>query len=145
VPVLDTGARGATTTFINRKVGDVMIAWENEALLAVKDSGPDKFLIVVPSLSIQAEPAVAVIERVARRKGTTEVANAYLRYLYSPEGQEIAARNFYRPSSKEVLAKYSSTFPKLNLVTVDEFFGGWTKAQKVHFASGGTFDKIFER
>lgn len=144
VPVLDTGARGATTTFVNRGIGDVLIAWENEALLALKES-KDKFEIVVPSLSILAEPSVAVVERVAKRKGTTEIARAYLDYLYTPVGQEIAAQNYYRPRSAEILAKYAQTFPKVETVTVDQFFGGWNKAQKNHFADGGTFDQIYKK
>jgi sulfate/thiosulfate-binding protein len=142
VPVLDSGARGSTVTFVQRGIGDVLIGWENEALLAVKES-PDKFQIVTPSLSMLAEPTVAIVDRVVDRKGTRQVAQAYLEFLYSPAGQEIAAQNFYRPRLKEVADKYSSTFPKLELITIDEVFGGWQKAQKTHFNEGGTFDKIF--
>ena len=144
VPVLDTGARGSSTTFAQRGIGDVLISWENEAFLAVKDLGPDKFQIVVPSLSILAEPPVAVVDKVALRRGTTDVARAYLEYLYSTEGQEIAARHYYRPRDAAVAAKYANVFPKVNLVTIADF-GGWTKAQATHFADGGTFDKITAR
>jgi sulfate transport system substrate-binding protein len=143
VPVLDAGARGATTTFVERGIGDVLIAWENEALLAVRELGPDKFEIVVPSSTILAEPPVAVVEKVAKKHGMLEVARAYLEYLYSPEGQEIAARNFYRPRLEAVAAKYVGQFPKVNLFTVDEAFGGWHKAQETHFADGGVFDQIY--
>jgi sulfate transport system substrate-binding protein len=145
VPVLDSGARGATTTFVQRGIGDVLLAWENEAFLALKEFGNDKFEIVVPSISILAEPPVAVVDKVARRKGTTEVAQAYLEYLYSDEGQDIAGRNFYRPTSAAALAKYAAVFPKLELVTIDRDFGGWTKAQAAFFADGGVFDHIYER
>jgi sulfate transport system substrate-binding protein len=143
VPVLDSGARGATTTFVQRGIGDVAISWENEAYLAVKEFGADKFEIVVPSVSILAEPTVSVVDKVAKKKGTAEVAKAYLEYLYSDEGQEIAARNFYRPRNAQILAKYSASFAKINLITIDEVFGGWTKAQKTHFADGGIFDEIY--
>lgn len=143
VPVLDTGARGSTTTFVQRGIGDVAISWENEAFLALKEYGKDKFEIVVPSLSILAEPTVAVVDKVVKKKGTEEVAKAYLDYLYSDEGQEIAARNFYRPRNEAVAAKYASTFPKLELITIDGAFGGWAKAQKTHFADDGTFDQIY--
>jgi sulfate/thiosulfate transport system substrate-binding protein len=143
VPVLDAGARGSTTTFVERGIGDVLIAWENEALLAMKDLGPDKFDIVLPSSTILAEPPVAVVEKVAKKHGTLEVAKAYLDYLYSPEGQEIAARDFYRPRLEAVAAKYAAQFPKVNLFTVDEVFGGWKKAQETHFADGGVFDQIY--
>jgi sulfate/thiosulfate-binding protein len=143
VPVLDAGARGSTTTFVERGIGDVLIAWENEALLAVKELGPDKFEIVVPSSTILAEPPVAVVEKVAKKHGTLEVAKAYLEYLYTPEGQEIAAREFYRPRLEAVAAKYAAQFPKVNLFTVDEVFGGWKKAQETHFADGGVFDQIY--
>ena len=143
VPVLDAGARGSTTTFVERGIGDVLIAWENEALLAVKELGPDKFEIVVPSSTILAEPPVALVEKVARKHGTLEVARAYLEQLYSPEGQEIAARDFYRPRLAAVAAKYAAQFPKVNLFTVDEVFGGWRKAQETHFADGGVFDQIY--
>jgi sulfate transport system substrate-binding protein len=141
VPVLDTGARGATTTFVKRGIGDVLIAWENEALLSLKESGAD-FEVIAPSLSILAEPPVAVVDRVAKKHGTEALAKAYLEYLYSPEGQEIAAKNFYRPRSAEVAAKYADKFPKLTLFTIDEEFGGWQKAQKTHFGDGGFFDQI---
>jgi sulfate/thiosulfate transport system substrate-binding protein len=144
VPVLDTGARGATTTFVNRGIGDVLIAWENEALLSVKEA-KGKFQVVIPSLTILAEPSVAVVEKVAKRKGTTDVARGYLEYLYTPAGQEIVAQNFYRPRSPEILAKYEQVFPKVETVTVDEFFGGWAKAQKAHFADGGTFDQVYKK
>ena len=144
VPVLDTGARGATTTFVNRGIGDVLIAWENEALLSVKEA-KGKFKIVVPSLTILAEPSVAVVDKVAKRKGTTEIARSYLEYLYTPSGQEIVAQNFYRPHSPEILAKYEQVFPKVETVTIDEFFGGWAKAQKTHFADGGTFDQVYKK
>ena len=143
VPVLDTGARGATTTFVQRGMGDVLISWENEAFLALKEFGAEKFEIVVPSVSILAEPTVAVVTKVVQRKGTTELAKAYLEYLYSEEGQTIAARNFYRPRNKSVAAKSASTFPKLDLFTIDEVFGGWKKAQATHFADGGIFDQIY--
>jgi sulfate transport system substrate-binding protein len=145
VPVLDSGARGATITFVQRGIGDVLLAWENEAFLAVKQFGADKFEIVVPSSSILAEPPVAVVDRVAARKGTAEVAKAYLEYLYSDEGQEIAARNFYRPRNATVAAKYAGVFPNLELFTIDEAFGGWTKAQATHFADGGVFDQIYQK
>jgi sulfate/thiosulfate-binding protein len=142
VPVLDTGARGSTTTFVQRGIGDALISWENEALLAIKELGPDKFDIITPSLSILAEPPVAVVEKVALRKGTTEIARAYLEYLYSPEAQEIIAQNYYRPRDPAVLAKYAQQFPPLNLVTIQDF-GGWSEASKKHFADGGIFDKIY--
>jgi sulfate/thiosulfate-binding protein len=142
VPVLDTGARGATTTFVQRDIGDVLLAWENEAFLSIKELGPDKVQIVVPSLSILAEPPVAVVDKVVLRRGTRDVATEYLKYLYSPEAQEIIAKNFYRPIDPTVVAKYEKTFPKLNLVTIKDF-GGWTQAQKMHFADGGVFDQIY--
>jgi sulfate/thiosulfate transport system substrate-binding protein len=142
VPVLDTGARGATTTFVQRGIGDVLLAWENEAFLSIKELGPDKVEIVVPSLSILAEPPVTVVDKVVLRRGTREAATEYLSYLYSPEGQEIIARNFYRPIDPQVAAKYEKTFPKLNLVTIKDV-GGWTVAQKTHFADGGIFDQIY--
>jgi sulfate transport system substrate-binding protein len=145
VPVLDSGARGATTTFVQRGIGDVLLAWENEALLALKEPGGDQFEIVVPSSSILAEPPVAVVTKVAKKKGTVEVATAYLNYLYSDEGQEIAARNFYRPRNEAVAAKYAQVFPKLELFTIDDVFGGWTKAQATHFADGGVFDQIYQK
>jgi len=143
VPVLDAGARGSTTTFVERGIGDVLIAWENEALLAIKELGPDKFEIVFPSLSILAEPPVTVIDKVAKRKGTAALANAYLEFLYTPEGQELAAKHFYRPRNAAVAAKYARQFPRLSLITIDQVFGGWTKAQKTHFADGGVFDQIY--
>jgi len=144
VPVLDAGARGSTTTFVERGIGDVLIAWENEALLAIKELGPGKFEAVAPSISILAEPPVAVVDKVAGKHGTTEVARAYLEYLYTAEGQEIAARHFYRPRMPTVAAKYASQFPKMTLVTVDEVFGGWKKAQATHFADGAFFDQIYQ-
>lgn len=145
VPVLDTGARGSTTTFVERGIGDVLIAWENEAFLAQKELGVGKFEIVVPSLSILAEPPVTVVDKFAKKHGTEQVAKAYLDYLYTDEGQEIAAKNYYRPISESVAKKYESQFPKLNLVKIDEDFGGWTKAQKTHFSDGGTFDQIYQK
>ncbi|ETJ17345.1 MAG: Sulfate-binding protein, partial [Escherichia coli DORA_A_5_14_21] len=140
-----SGARGSTNTFVERGIGDVLIAWENEALLAANELGKDKFEIVTPSESILAEPTVSVVDKVVEKKGTKEVAEAYLKYLYSPEGQEIAAKNYYRPRDAEVAKKYENAFPKLKLFTIDEEFGGWTKAQKEHFANGGTFDQISKR
>jgi sulfate/thiosulfate transport system substrate-binding protein len=142
VPVLDTGARGSTTTFVQRGIGDVAISWENEAWLAQKELGSDKVEIVVPSISILAEPSVSVVDKVVLRRGTRTVAEEYLKYLYTPEGQEIAARNYYRPRNPEVAAKHAELFPKLELVTIKDF-GGWTKAQKEHFADGGVFDQIW--
>ena len=142
VPVLDTGARGSTTTFVQRGIGDVFISWENEAYLAVKEYGAGKLEVVYPSLSILAEPPVAVVDKSARKKGNEAVAKAYLEYLYSNEGQEIAAKNFYRPRNEAIAQKYSKQFPTLKLVTIDEVFGGWAKAQKTHFSDGGTFDQI---
>src|SRR3954453_16071870 len=144
VPVLDAGARGSTTTFVERGIGDVLIAWENEALLAVQELGPGKFEVVAPSVSILAEPPVAVVDRVAGKHGTKAVAQAYLVYLYIPEGQEIAARHFYRPRMPTIAAKYASQFPKMTLVTGDEVFGGWKKAQASHFADGASFDQIYQ-
>jgi sulfate transport system substrate-binding protein len=145
VPVLDSGARGATTTFVQRGIGDVLLAWENEAFLSLKEFGADKFEIVVPSLSILAEPTISVVDKVVNKKGTAVVAKAYLEYLYSDEGQEIAGRNFYRPRNAAAAAKYASTFPQLELITIDQAFGGWTKAQKTHFADGGVFDQIYAK
>jgi sulfate transport system substrate-binding protein len=142
VPILDTGARGATTTFVQRGIGDVLIAWESEALLTLKESGPDKFELVTPSISILAEPPVAWVDKVVKRHGTEAVAKAYLEFLYSPEGQEIAAENFYRPRLESVAQKYADKFPKLKLFTIDEVFGGWQKAQKTHFDNDGVFDQI---
>jgi sulfate transport system substrate-binding protein len=144
VPVLDAGARGATTTFVERGIGDVLIAWENEALLAIQELGPGKFEVVAPSVSILAEPPVAVVDKVAGKHGTREVARAYLEYLYTPAGQEIAARHFYRPRLPAVAAKYANQFPKISLVTVDEVFGGWKKAHAAHFADGALFDQIYQ-
>jgi sulfate transport system substrate-binding protein len=143
VAVLDSGARGATTTFVERGIGDVLISWENEAVLAIKELGQGKFDIVAPSVSILAEPPVAVVDKVVDKKGTRKVAEAYLQYWYTPEAQEIAAKNFYRPIDEKVAAKYASQFPKLTLFTIDELFGGWQKAQKTHFADGGVFDQIY--
>ncbi|MEY8689420.1 MAG: sulfate ABC transporter substrate-binding protein [Leptothrix sp. (in: b-proteobacteria)] len=145
VPVLDSGARGATTTFVERGMGDVLLAWENEALLALKELGPDKFDVVAPSLSILAEPPVTLVDKVADKKGNRAVAQAYLDYLYSPEGQDIAGQNYYRPIDPAVAAKYAKQFPKVNLFTIDQVFGGWAKAQKTHFADGGVFDQIYTR
>jgi len=144
VPVLDTGARGSLTTFAQRGIGDVLISWENEAFLATKEIGAGKFEIVVPSISILAEPPVAVVDKVALRKGTSEVARAYLEYLYSKEGQEIVAKHYYRPRDPEVAARYASLFPKVNLVTIADF-GGWAAAQKKHFADGAIFDQATRR
>ncbi len=144
VPVLDSGARGATTTFVQRGVGDVLLAWENEAFLAINELGKDKFEIVVPSLSILAEPPVAVVDKVVAKKGTRKIAEAYLKYLYSAEGQEIAAQNYYRPRLKSVADKYVHLFPKIKLITIDDTFGGWRKAQKTHFEDGGSFDQIYQ-
>lgn len=145
VGVLDSGARGATTTFVERGIGDVLIAWENEALLSVKDLGPDKFDIVVPSSSILTEPPVAVVDKNVDKHGTRKAAEAYLQYLYSPEGQEIAAKHFYRPRSPEIAKKYAAQYPKLKLYTVDADLGGWTKTQAKHFADGGIFDQIYTK
>ena len=143
VPVLDSGARGATTTFVERGIGDVLLAWENEAYLAL-DESKDKFDIVVPSISILAEPPVAVVDQVVDRKKSRAAAEAYLQYLYSPEGQEIAARHHYRPRDPIVAAKYAGSFAKVKLFTIDDTFGGWQKTQKAHFADGGTFDQIYQ-
>jgi sulfate transport system substrate-binding protein len=142
VPVLDSGARGATTTFVQRGIGDVLLSWENEAYLALQEQG-DKVQIVVPSISMLAEPSVAVVDKVVDRKGTRAVAEEYLKYLYSPEGQEIAAKNHYRPRDPKIAEKYASTFARLKLVTIDQAFGGWPTAQKTHFADGGTFDQAY--
>jgi len=141
VPVLDTGARGSTTTFVQREIGDVLLAWENEAFLSIKELGPDKVQIVVPSLSILAEPPVTVVDKVVLHRGTREVAEEYLKYLYAPQSQELIARHYYRPINEQVAAKYAKQFPKLNLVTIQDF-GGWATAQKVHFSDGGVFDQI---
>jgi sulfate/thiosulfate transport system substrate-binding protein len=144
VPVLDTGARGSTVTFVERGVGDVLLAWENEAFLAQREFGKDKFEIVAPPLSILAEPPVAIVDKVADKKGTRNAADAYLQYWYTKEGQEIAARNFYRPRDPDVAKKYENAFAKVELFTIDDAFGGWTKAQKEHFADGGVFDQIYK-
>ncbi len=145
VPVLDSGARGSTVTFVERGIGDVLLAWESEAFLAVKELGHAKLDIVAPSLSILAEPPVAVVDKVVDKRGTRKVAEAYLKYLYSKEGQEIAAKHFYRPRDLEVAAKYANQFPTLPLVTIDAVFGGWSKAQATHFSDGGTFDRIYSQ
>jgi len=142
VPVLDAGARGATTTFVQRGIGDVLIAWENEAILSTREEGGGKVELVAPSVTILAEPPVTWVDKVVNRKGTTAVAQEYLKYLYTPEGQEIAAKHYYRPRLDAVAQKYSSQFPKLNLFTVDEVFGGWQKAQKAHFNEGGVYDQL---
>lgn len=144
VPVLDTGARGSTVTFVERGVGDVLLAWENEAFLAVKEFGKDKFEIVAPPLSILAEPPISVVDTVADKKGTRAAAEAYLKYWYTREGQEIAARNFYRPRDAAVGEKFADSFAKVDLFTIDDVFGGWTKAQKEHFGEGGVFDQIYK-
>jgi sulfate transport system substrate-binding protein len=143
VPVLDSGARGSTTTFAQRGIGDVLLSWENEAFLALNELGKDKVEVVTPAISILAEPPVALVDKVAAKHGTTEVAKAYLEFLYSEEGQEIGAKNYYRPRSAQALAKYANNFPKLKFFTVDELFGGWQKAQKRHFEDGGVFDRIY--
>jgi len=143
VPVLDSGARGSTTTFVQRGIGDVFISWENEAFLAVNELGKDRFEIVVPSLSILAEPPVTVVDKVAKKRGTEAVSKAYLEFLYTPEGQEIAAKHYYRPRLASVAARYGKQFPKVNLFTIDDVFGGWQKAQKKHFADGGVYDQIY--
>jgi sulfate transport system substrate-binding protein len=144
VPVLDSGARGSTTTFVERGIGDVLIAWENEAFLAVKELGPDKVEIVTPPLSILAEPPVAVVDKVADKRGTRKVAEAYLQYLYSDEGQDIAGKNYYRPSQDKAAAKYASQFTKVTLFKIDDVFGGWAKAQKTFFSDGAIFDQIYQ-
>ncbi len=145
VSVLDSGARGSTTTFVERGVGDVFISWENEAFLAIKEYGPGKFEMVVPSLSILAEPPVAIVDKVVDKRGTRDLAEAYLQYLYSEEGQEIAAKNFYRPSNQKVSAKYGKQFPAIAMFRIDEAFGGWKNAHKIHFSDGGTFDQIYQK
>jgi sulfate/thiosulfate transport system substrate-binding protein len=144
VPVLDSGARGATITFVERGIGDVLLAWENEAFLSVNELGKGQFEIIAPSVSILAEPPVAVVDKVADKHGVHEVAQAYLQYLYSEEGQEIAAKNFYRPRLESVAARYAGKLPKVNLFTIQEVFGGWQKAQKTHFADGGIFDQLYK-
>lgn len=143
VKVLDSGARGSTTTFVERGIGDVLIAWENEAYLSVKELGPDKFEIITPSISILAEPPVAVVDKIVDKKGTRKIATEYLNYLYSQEGQDIAGKNFYRPTDARIAAKYAKQFAKLKLVSIDKEFGGWTKVQKAHFDDGGVFDQIY--
>jgi sulfate/thiosulfate-binding protein len=145
VPVLDSGARGSLVTFTERGVGDVFISWENEAHLASKELGKDKFEIIVPSISILAEPPVAVVDKTVDRKGTRAVAEAYLQFLYSPQGQQIAAENYYRPIDPKVAAQHEKTFTKVSLFTIDQQFGGWAKAQKTHFADGGVFDRIYTK
>ncbi len=145
VPVLDSGARGSLITFTERGVGDVFLSWENEAFLATKELGPDKFQIVVPSLSILAEPPVTVVDKTVDRRGTREVAQAYLQFLYTPQGQTIAAENYYRPVDPKVAARFDKQFTKVSLFTIDEVFGGWSKAQKTHFADGGVFDQIYTK
>src|SRR5215470_6692332 len=144
VPVLDSGARGATTTFVERGIGDVLIAWENEVLLGAKDLRKDKFEIVVPSMSILCEPTVSVVDKVVDKKGTRAAAEEYLKYLYSPEGQEIAAKRYYRPRSEAVAKKYASQFPKVKLFTLNEIVGDWQKTNKIHFADGGLFDQLYQ-
>ncbi|MFG1276074.1 sulfate ABC transporter substrate-binding protein [Xanthobacter autotrophicus] len=141
-PVLDTGARGSTVTFVERGIGDVLIAWENEAYLSVNELGPDKFDIITPSLSILAEPPVAVVDKVVDKRGTRAISEAYLKFLYTPQGQEIAAKNYYRPRNEAVAAKFKDKFAPVELFTIDQVFGGWQKAQKTHFADGGVFDQI---
>jgi sulfate/thiosulfate transport system substrate-binding protein len=143
VPVLDSGARGATTTFVQRGIGDVLIAWENEALLAREKLGKEKFEIVTPSSTILAEPSVSLVDKVVDKRGTRKVAQAYLDFLYTPEGQEIAARHFYRPRLESVRAKYADRFPHVTEFTIDDLFGGWANAQKTHFDDGGLFDQIY--
>ena len=143
--VLDSGARGSTTTFVERGIGDVFISWENEAYLAVNELGKDKFEIVVPSVSILAEPTVAVVDKVVDKRGTRAIAQAYLEYLYTPEGQEIAAKHYYRPRSVEIAKKYAKNFAQVKLFTIDEIFGGWTNATKAHFADGANFDQIYQQ
>lgn len=145
VKVLDSGARGSLTSFTERGIGDVFLSWENEAFLALKELGADKFEIVVPSLSILAEPPVSVVDRVVDKRGTRAVAEAYLQFLYTREGQEIAAKHFYRPRDPEVAAKHADVFKKVNLITIDDVFGGWTKAQATHFNDGGVFDQIYAK
>jgi sulfate/thiosulfate-binding protein len=143
VPVLDSGARGSTTTFAQRGIGDVLLSWENEAYLALNELGKDKVEVVTPSISILAEPPVSVVDKIAAKHGTSDVAKAYLEFLYTEQGQEIAARNYYRPRLAKVAAKYADRFPKIGLFTIDALFGGWQKAQKKHFDDGGLFDKIY--
>jgi sulfate/thiosulfate transport system substrate-binding protein len=144
VQVLDSGARGSTTTFVQRGIGDVFISWENEAFLAIKELGPGKFEIITPSLSILAEPTITVVDKVVDRKGTRKVAEEYLKFLYTPEGQDLVGKHYYRPRSKEAAAKYANVFAKTELVTIDQVFGGWQNAQKTHFNDGGIFDQIYK-
>ncbi len=143
VPVLDSGARGSTTTFVEREIGDVLLAWENEALLAIRELGPEKVEIIAPSVSILAEPPVAIVDKVVDRKGTRKVAEAYLQYLYSDEGQTIAGKHYYRPISEDIAKQFADQYPKLNLFTIEDVAGGWDKAQKEHFGDGGIFDQIY--
>ena len=145
VKVLDSGARGSTTTFVERGIGDVLIAWENEAYLALKELGPDKFDLITPSVSILAEPPVSIVDKVVDKRGTRKLATAYLEYLYSPEGQTLAGENYYRPRDAKIAAKYAKQFAPVKLFTIDDAFGGWTAAQKTHFADGGVFDQISAR
>ena len=145
VKVLDSGARGSTTTFVERGIGDVLIAWENEAYLALKELGPDKFDLITPSISILAEPPVSIVDKVVDKRGTRKLATAYLEYLYSPEGQTLAGENHYRPRDAKIAAKYAKQFAPVKLFTIDDAFGGWTAAQKTHFADGGVFDQISAR
>jgi sulfate transport system substrate-binding protein len=145
VPVLDTGARGSTVTFVQREVGDVLLAWENVAILSINEFGTDKFDIVSPPISILAEPPVAVVDEVVDKRGTRKIAEAYLKYLYTKEGQEIAAKHYYRPRDKEVAQKYAKQFVSLNLFSIDEVFGGWKKASETHFSDGGTFDQLYKQ
>lgn len=144
VPVMDSGARGSTTTFVQRGIGDVFLSWENEAFLAINELGKDKFEIIVPSVSILAEPPVTVLDKNADKHGTRDIAEAYLEFLYTPQGQELAGKHYYRPTDSEVAKKYADKFPKVNLVTIDEEFGGWQKVQKKHFNDGGIFDQIYK-
>ncbi len=145
VPILDTGARGSTTTFVQRGIGDVLLAWENEAFLAINELGKDKFEIVVPSISILAEPPVTIVDKVVDRRDTREISEAYLNFLYTPEAQQIIAKNYYRPIDPAVAAQFKAQFPDVRLVTIDKDFGGWAKAQKKHFDDGGTFDAIYKQ
>lgn len=145
VPVLDSGARGSTTTFAERGQGDVLLTWENEAHLSLKEFGADKFDIVYPKISIYAEPPVAIVDKVVDKRGTRDLAKAYLEHLYSAEGQDLAGKHFYRPTDAKAAAKYAKQFPKIELLKVDEVFGGWTKAQKTHFGDGGVFDQIYTK
>jgi sulfate/thiosulfate-binding protein len=144
VPVLDSGARGATTTFVERGIGDVLIAWENEALLAIKELGPEKVEIIAPPSSILAEPPVAIVDKMVDKHGTRKIADAYLKFLYTDEGQELIAKNYYRPTVEKEAKKYAAQYPKISLFTIDDLFGGWEKAQKTHFSDGGTFDQIYQ-